>query len=146
MKECPNCHELIGDSVKICFNCHYDFGLRRVADSSLIAEERKKEELRIRQLQEEEKQRAEIKKRQLSVNPNYEYESVVINDLTTGEIDSEKLQKTLERYALNGWRLHSVFTNEVGKNSGSSFTSFLGVSINATIDQTILIFERCIKG
>lgn len=147
MKECPNCHELIGDSVKICFNCHYDFSLKRVADSSRIAEERKNEELRIQQYHENKKQKEEIKRRQLSyLNSEYEYETVVINDLITGEIDSDKLQKTLESYALNGWRLHSVFTNEVGKNSGSSFTSFLGVSINATIDQTILIFERCIKG
>lgn len=144
MKECPNCHELVGNSVKICFNCHYDFSLKRVVDSSRFAEERKNEELRIQQLKEN--QREEIKKRNLLyLNSEYEYETVVINDLITGEIDSEKLQKTLESYALNGWRLHSVFTNEVSRNSGGSFTSFQGVSINAAIDQTILIFERRIK-
>ncbi|WP_455618784.1 hypothetical protein [Eisenbergiella sp.] len=76
MKECPNCHELVGDSVKVCFNCHYDFSLGRVVDSSRIAEERRNEELRIQQLKE----------------------------------------------------------------------AFQGVSINATINQTILIFERRIKG
>ena len=130
MKECPNCHELVGDSVKICFNCHYDFSLGRVVDSSRIAEERRNEVLRIQQLKEN--QREEIKKRNLLyLNSEYEYETVVINDLITGEIDSEKLQKTLESYALNGWRLHSVFTNEVGRNSGGSFTSFQGDSINA---------------
>ena len=144
MKECPNCHELVGDSVKICFNCHYDFSLKRVVDSSRIAEERRNEELRIQQLKEN--QREEIKKRNLLyLNSEYEYKTVVINDLITGEINSEKLQKTLERYALNGWRLHSVFTNEVGRNSGGSFTSFQGVSINAAIVQTIFIFERRIK-
>ena len=47
------------------------------------------------------------------------------------EMFPEKLQKILESYALNGWRLHSVFTNEVGRNSGGSFTSFQGDSINA---------------
>ena len=144
MKECPNCHELVGNSVKICFNCHYDFSLGRVVDSSRIAEERRNEVLRIQQLKEI--QREEIKKRNLLyLNSEYEYKTVVINDLITGEIDSKKLQKTLESYALNGWRLHSVFTNEVGRNSGGSFTSFQGVSINAAIDQTILIFERRIK-
>lgn len=63
MKECPNCHELVGNSVKICFNCHYDFSLKRVVDSSRFAEERKNEELRIQQLKEN--QREEIKKRNL---------------------------------------------------------------------------------
>ena len=144
MKECPNCHELVGNSVKICFNCHYDFSLGRVVDSSRIAEERRNEVLRIQQLKEN--QREEIKKRNLLyLNSEYEYKTVVINDLITGEINSEKLQKTLESYALNGWRLHSVFTNEVGRNSGGSFTSFQGVSINAAIVQTIFIFERRIK-
>ena len=71
------------------------------------------------------------KRNLLYLNSEYEYETVVINDLITGEIDSEKLQKILESYALNGWRLHSVFTNEVGRNSGGSFTSFQGDSINA---------------
>ena len=56
----PNCHELVGDSVKICFNCHYDFSLGRVVDSSRIAEERRNEVLRIQQLKEN--QREEIKK------------------------------------------------------------------------------------
>ena len=50
MKQCPNCHELVGDSVKICFNCHYDFSLKRVVDSSRMAEVRRNEELRIQQL------------------------------------------------------------------------------------------------
>lgn len=40
-------------------------------------------------------------------------------------------------YAIRGWHLHSAFTNEVGKNAA--------LGINATINQTILIFERCIK-
>ena len=71
------------------------------------------------------------KRNLLYLKSEYEYETVVINDLITGEIDSEKLQKTLESYALNGWRLHSVFTNEVGRNSGGSFTSFQGDFINA---------------
>ena len=77
----------------------------------------------------------------LYLNSEYEYETVVINDLITGEIDSEKLQKTLESYALNGWRLHSVFTNEVGRNSGGSFTSFQGDSINAAY-QGVKINDR----
>ena len=49
----------------------------------------------------------------------------------------DKVQHLINNYAMNGWRLHSAFTNEVGKNAA--------LGINATINQTVLIFERCIK-
>ena len=30
MKTCPNCGELLGDSVNECFKCRYSFTLKRV--------------------------------------------------------------------------------------------------------------------
>ena len=54
-----------------------------------------------------------------------------------GKFDKEAVEKVLTEYATQGWHLHSSFSNEVGKNAA--------VGINATINQTILIFERCIK-
>ena len=54
-----------------------------------------------------------------------------------GKFDQDKVQHLINNYAMNGWRLHSAFTNEVGKNAA--------LGINATINQTVLIFERCIK-
>lgn len=33
MKTCPNCGELLGDSVKDCFKCHFNFEVKRVLTS-----------------------------------------------------------------------------------------------------------------
>ncbi len=129
MKQCPNCGELIGDNANECFKCHYNYSYGRVVTSR---EDRNEFEAIKQQEQKEGK-------------AHYEYKVEVINDCSTGEINAAELQRLLAEYSLRGWRLHSVFTNEVGKNSGGVAVSFLGLSVNATIDQTILIFERCIK-
>lgn len=48
-------------------------------------------------------------------------------------------------YANAGWKLHSIITNEIGKNVSSvSIGGFTGVT-NATMDEVILIFERMIS-
>ena len=99
------------------------------------------------QRQEEQRQH-EIQQKRLSVlmkNPRYEYRTEMVTDSRDGIPDVEKLNGVLERYAREGWRLHTAMTNEAGRNS--SFTGVGGVSIgtNATVDVTILIFERCIK-
>lgn len=71
-------------------------------------------------------------------NPLYEYKiETVMDSAVLGKFDQDKVQHLINNYAINGWRLHSAFTNEVGKNAA--------LGINATINQTILIFERCIK-
>lgn len=71
-------------------------------------------------------------------NSMYEYAVEIIQDSAVyGCIDKKELESTLANYAMNGWRLHTVFTNEIGKNSV--------MGINSTVEQSILIFERCIK-
>jgi len=125
MKSCPNCGELVGDSVEICFNCNYNFDLHTVMKNSTI--DSKDEESR------------------LALNPQYEYEVVVIPDRSSGEVDTDQLRRTLSSYASVHWRLHSVFTNECGKNAMSAAVSGIGFGTNATIDQTVLIFERCVR-
>lgn len=75
---------------------------------------------------------------QINKNPMYEYKVETISDSAVlGKFPKEQLQTLLRNYAITGWRLHSAFTNEIGKNA------VLG--INSTINETILIFERCIK-
>lgn len=151
MKECPNCKELVGDNVRVCFNCNYDFLLKKVIDQS--AERRRRED--------QERQRKEIeaesqikvsaintKAEQISKNPVYEYATVVINDDENGRIDIDYLNGILNEYASAGWKLHSILTNEVGRNmTSSSVTTIMTITTgtNATVDQTIMIFERCIK-
>lgn len=41
MKYCPNCGEILGDSVKECFKCHYNYSFGRVLTSLEINEQRK---------------------------------------------------------------------------------------------------------
>ncbi len=136
MKTCPNCGELLGDSVNVCFSCKYNFQLRRV----IMNEEEK------RGLQQRKNEKEECKKNQLSKNPLYEYQVVIVNNLETGEVNLEEMQQTLNYWSEAGWKLHSVFNNELGKTSSTIHLGFLGTNVNATIDQTVMIFERCIKG
>lgn len=156
MKTCPNCNELLGDSVNLCFNCNYSFEYNRVLTQSERKQQQeaanKKIEEKIKQQQEEErikieeeKVKQEQKTKQLLKNPQFEYHTVVINNLQNGGINQKQIQTTLNYWSENGWRLHSIFNNELGKTSSSVVIGFLGTNVNATIDQTVLIFERCIK-
>jgi len=81
----------------------------------------------------------------LELNDIYEYDVVVIRDNATGGMDILKLTAVLREHGEMGWRLVNTFTNELGANS-SGFSGYgVSYSTNATIDQTILIFERCVK-
>ena len=159
MKECPNCKELVGDNVRVCFHCNYDFLLKKVIDQSAERKRREEEEQRIRDAQERQRKESEAeskikgsaintKAEQISKNPVYEYATVVVNDDENGRIDVDYLNNILNEYASAGWKLHSILTNEIGKNrTSSSVTTVMTVTTgtNATVEQTIMIFERCIK-
>ena len=145
MKNCPKCNELVGNSVDVCFNCHYSFSQRKLVSQEDFSKKQKDNEERYKRNIEEEKLAYAQKEQQLINNPHYEYVSVVVNDLDTGEIDNKQIQYLLEKYSQNGWRLHTIFTNEIGKTATAVKIGFLGGAVNATIDQTVLIFERCIK-
>lgn len=67
-----------------------------------------------------------------------DYQVEIIYDNSSGGTDIARLSSVLKRYSDLGWKLKSVFTNELGKNS----VSVAGVGINSTADQTVLIFER----
>lgn len=127
MKTCPNCKEFVGDSAETCFNCNYNFKYRQV----LTKEEQ-------RQLEEE-------GNHQIFKNSLFEYRVIIVNNLGDGQIDQRQIQKELDTWSNDGWKLHTIFNNELGKTSSAITVGFLGTSINATIDQTVLIFERCIK-
>lgn len=152
MKTCPKCKELIGDNVNECFKCHYNFSYGRI----ITQEERKKEREKEQKLYEQKKISEQQKNEQIKLfqqqmeeqiknNPLYEYETIVINDNSDGTVNTKQIQDTLLEYSKAGWRLHSIFTNEIGKSTVGAFIGFIGSNVNATIDQTIIIFERCIK-
>lgn len=88
--------------------------------------------------------REELRSVQLPKNPQYEYQIVSVGDMDSGEINIREIQRILNQYSEDGWKLHSAFTNELGKNSSATSIGSFGSGTNATIDQTILIFERYI--
>lgn len=116
---CPICKHLIYQGNSVCDFCGYS-----IEEYHLTPEQRKEINLR--------------KNEQLLKNAFYEYKVEIISDSEIlGKTSKADLESTITNYALDGWRLHSITTNEIGKNA------MLGV--NATINNTILIFERCIK-
>lgn len=145
MKKCPKCGEYIGDSVNECFNCHYHYSYGRIIKPNEIKNERIKSEKMVQQEIEKKEILEKQKQEQICKNPLFEYETVIINDNTDGTVDEFKLQTTLREYSEGGWRLHTIFTNEIGKTTSAVSVGYIGGGINATIEQTVLIFERCIK-
>lgn len=67
----------------------------------------------------------------------YEYAVEVIKDFAGGT-NVIKLNGVLKEYANKGYRVVSVFTNELGKNA----VSVGGIGINSTDDQVVVIFEK----
>lgn len=108
-------------------------------------EEKEQSETPAKEWEERNKRREELMERaqiQYKKNAYYEYCVESITDSkATGALSKDQLQWVLAEYALDGWRLHTAFTNELGKNA----LEVLGFGINATVEETILIFERCIK-
>ena len=138
MKTCPKCKELVGDNVDSCFNCNYNFILKRVPSyeetiefqENIAAVKKKQEEERIELIKSA---------------PRYEYTTARIIDNADGSTNQMQLQSVLMEYANAGWKLHSVITNEIGKNVSSvSIGRFTG-GTNATMDEVILIFELMIS-
>lgn len=76
------------------------------------------------------------------LNDIYEYKVVTIQDDYDGNISGKRIQDTLNDYASLGWRLKSAITNELGKNEFGVAVTGVGSGTNATIDNTVLIFER----
>lgn len=76
-----------------------------------------------------------------SFNEFYEYDVVTILNENHGQIDKEKIKQVLSEYARNGWKLHTMYSNELGKNA----IAILGLGVNATACEDVLIFERRIE-
>ena len=81
----------------------------------------------------------------IAINPQYEYDVVVIQDKLFGSTNVNELKTTLIKYSLEGWRLVHIFTNEIGKNGAGASSNSIGFGLNSTIDETILIFERMLR-
>ncbi len=145
MKTCPNCKELVGDNVSKCFNCGWNF-------DDPLANERAIEQRQLQIKQETaamiEKERTEAEKKIKALrhiqelNDLYEYDVVPVVDEKDGSANIYKIKQVINEYSSQRWRLISILTNEIGKNSTSSGYGGFTNGTNATIDQTILVFER----
>ena len=78
-------------------------------------------------------------------NAVYEYAVESIQDYSDGSANIPLIRMVISDYASKGWRLHKTMVNEIGRTSQSSGGGGITTGTNATIDETILIFERCIK-
>ncbi len=173
MKTCPNCGEILGTHADTCFKCKYDFEAGKVltAEEKLQREQvveelrlqREKEERELEEKREQEKKELEEKLREyerkrkereeqarkeklefIQKLPLYEYATEVISDTRSGGMNVSLLNETLQKYAKDGWRLHTALSNELGKNSTTIGLGGISAGVNATMDQTVLIFERLI--
>ena len=71
----------------------------------------------------------------------YEYDVVTIINENHGQVDKVKMLQVLSEYAQRGWKLHTMYSNELGKNA----ITLLGLNVNSTACEDVLIFERRIE-
>lgn len=76
-----------------------------------------------------------------SFNEFYEYDVVTIINEDHGTIDKDNMMKILSDHAKNGWKLHTIYSNELGKNA----LIILGFGTNSTACEDVLIFERRVQ-
>ena len=81
----------------------------------------------------------------MELNDIFEYDVVSILDKEHGGVDVERMSEVIATHASKGWRLVFAFPNEIGHDSSLSELAGISIGINSTIDQNILIFERCVK-
>ena len=74
------------------------------------------------------------------MNGYYEYTVKTLID-EDGRTNTQKMIDTLNQMGFAGWKLVSAHINELGKNA----LMIAGFGINATADETVLIFERFVK-
>ena len=76
-----------------------------------------------------------------SFNDFYEYDVVTIINENHGTIDKQGMMKILSEHAKKGWKLHTIYSNELGKNA----LRVLGLGVNATACEDVLVFERRVQ-
>lgn len=119
-KSCPICSKKSSYECEICSECGYVFVANEVIYTT--------------------KDIAEIhnhKAEHIKNNPLYEYDYVVIPNNSNGAVNQEQIKKVIQEHARQGWRIVTMYSNEIGKNAIAG--------INATACEDIILFERCIK-
>ena len=95
--------------------------------------------------EEQKKTQEEQENKALELNDVFEYDVVSVLDKEHGGVDVDRLGKVIASHASEGWRLVFAFSNEIGHNSSLSDIDGVSIGVNSTIDQNVLIFERCVR-
>lgn len=124
LKKCPICNKNVRYDTEICSDCGFAFAVVPALEYAEIA---KMYNGRIEQYKK---------------NPFYEYDYIVVPNKSDGSTDKESIKRILASHAMQGWKLVTMYSNEIGKNA----ITVGGVGGNVTICEDVLVFERCIKG
>lgn len=123
------------------FDMNYS-GMSEDALRSYVDQIRKEAEVKEQKEQEElQAKTSEL----LKINSQYEYKVEIVRDNADGSTNVTLMENTISRFATQGWRLINCYTNETGKNSKYVGVGGFGEESNATMDETVLVFERCVK-
>lgn len=101
-----------------------------------------------KQMKQEKKDKAKmlhyglVEENEVTQNMKYEYMVKSFIDEDNGETDPLMLEKLINNYARQGWRLKQIYTNELGKNSTGVGIGGIGSQVNSTMERTFIIFER----
>ncbi len=124
LKKCPICKKNVNYDAEVCSDCGFTFNAVSTIEYNEVA---KMYNARLEQYKK---------------NPFYEYDYIVVPNKSDGTTDKEHIKEILTNYAIQGWRLVTMYSNEIGKNA----VTVGGVGGNVTICEDVLVFERCIKG
>ena len=81
----------------------------------------------------------------------YQYKVISLMDIgglfrsNSGRVNTEAMMQTLNELGVEGWRLVTAYSNELGKNAMSGGAGGVLLGVNSTVDENILIFERFVK-
>ena len=128
LKKCPICKKNVNYDTQICSDCGYAFTTMSTIEDNEIA---KMYNARIEQYKK---------------NPFYEYDYIVVPNKSDGSTDQENIREIITSHAMQGWRLVTMYSNEIGKNTIGVSVAGVGGGTNATMCEDVLVFERCIKG
>lgn len=123
LKKCPICKKNVNYDTEICSDCGFCFNTISAIERNEIAKIYN--------------ERLE----QYKKNSFYEYDYIVVPNKADGSANKETIKDIIESHAMQGWRLVTMYSNEIGKNA----ITVGGVGGNVTICEDVLVFERCIK-
>lgn len=127
LKKCPICKKHVNYDSEICSDCGFAFSVVDVIEYQEIAKIYNN------------------RWEQIKKNPFYEYDYVVVNNLPDGSTDKVRIDEIISRHAMKGWRLVTMYSNELGKNSVGGAIGGIGGVTNSTMCEDVMVFERCIK-